>query len=414
MSRLWKKQVDNERGATLAMVAVCLVALLSCAAIAIDLGMLFNSRSEAQRVADAAALAGASVFMPPSPAPAQLVSEATQRAHQYGQFNTVLGTPVKPSEMQVEVLEDEGKVRVTVTREDVPLWFARIFGVSTSRVAARAAAAVQKSGSVECLRPMAFADLWDERAGNNVRFSGRATPTPPCPLGDNSCDYYHPTETGRGHWWRNPGMPVNGKGRYEGPDHKDDVGRLLRFDLNDNSGNFAENSTERLFKNRYYPLRTPGCNGGNCWRDGLAGDVCTGVISIGDEVVTEPGVQVGPTDQGFKAARDADPNAKWDSSLNRVVGSKYPLGCSGNGCTGEGSPRIFNVAMVHPVSRIVSNASGTFEVQNFGAFFLETWKASGNESWVEVRWMKPKAVKDNCAKRGNCRSNLDLPLRLVE
>jgi hypothetical protein len=416
MGRDWKRQLNSERGATVPMVAIMLTVLIGAAAIAIDLGMLFDARNDAQKAADAAALAGASVFFEQGLTDVQEVAEAKNRAHEYGGLNVVRGQPVHPDEMTVEVLPDEQKVRVTVRRTDVPLWFARIFGFNTWTVAAKAAAAIQMSGSVECLRPMAFADLWHEQKGDTARFSLATAGQAPCAWGDLTCDYYHPTETGRGHWWRNPGMPtMNGaKGGFEAPSHTDDVGRKIRFDLNDNTGNFAEGSTERLFKRRYYPLRTPGCNGGNCWRDGLAGDVCTGKISIGDVVVTEPGVQVGPTDQGFKAARDADPNAYWDDVTQSVKGSRYPLGCSGNACTGEKSPRIFNVAMVHPQSRIVSNASGDFEVQNFGAFFLESWKASGNESWVEVRWMKPRAVADDCHKRGNCRNNLVLPLRLVE
>jgi hypothetical protein len=418
MRHLWMKQLTNERGATLIFVALLLTVILGAAAIAVDLGMLYDARNDAQKAADAAALAGASAFLPPTVPADQLVVEATRRAHEFGGMNRVQGSVITPDQMDVQVLMDENRVRVTVTRSDVPLWFARIFGRNTATVAARAAAAVPPSGSVECLRPMAFADLWHERTGITNRYSGRTSTDPECAWGDDTCDYYHPTETGRGHWWRNPGMPgLDGKGSFEGPAKEDDVGRPLRFDLNDNSGNFAETATERLFKNRFYPLRTPGCNGGACWRQGLAGDVCTGVISIGDEVVTEPGVQVGPTNQGFGDAFNDDPGAYWDEATETIKGSRYPLGCSGTACTGEGSRRIFHVAMVHPDSRILYNASNTFQVQNLGAFFLEAWDAAGSGAggtWVDVRWMKPKAVLDDCATRGTCRSNLVLPLRLVE
>jgi hypothetical protein len=412
MSRLWKKQLANERGATLALVAVCLAALMGAAALAIDLGMLYDARNEAQRAADAAALAGASVFVPPGLPLDREVTAAHDRAIEYGTLNLIGGVNVRPEELAVEVLPDEGKVRVTVTRDAIPLWFANIFGISTSRVRARAAAAVAFSGSVSCLRPIGFADLWDERSGEDERYSGFDINGPRCPWGDRSCDYYNPIETGRGMWWRNAGMPrPDGKGVYEEPTKREDIGRQITFTLN--RDDFVANSPERLHRLQFYPLKIPGCAGGDCWRQGLAGS-CSGTMAIDDLIWTEPGVQVGPTDQGLKAARDADPNARWNDATDRIDGSKYPIGCSGGACTGEGSPRVFNVAMLDPASRVLSNSSVNFPIQNFGAFFLEDWKASGNDTWIQVRWMHPKPVRDNCAVRGNCRSNLVLPLRLVE
>ena len=52
----------GERGVTLVIFAFFIVFLLGVAALAIDLGLLYVARSEAQRSADAAALAGANVF----------------------------------------------------------------------------------------------------------------------------------------------------------------------------------------------------------------------------------------------------------------------------------------------------------------------------------------------------------------
>jgi uncharacterized membrane protein len=47
----------NERGVTIVLVAVSLLALLGMAAIAIDIATLYVAHGEAQRAADAAALA---------------------------------------------------------------------------------------------------------------------------------------------------------------------------------------------------------------------------------------------------------------------------------------------------------------------------------------------------------------------
>ena len=53
----------SERGGALTLTAVSLTALIGAAAIAIDLGMLYKARGDAERAAEAGALAGASAFM---------------------------------------------------------------------------------------------------------------------------------------------------------------------------------------------------------------------------------------------------------------------------------------------------------------------------------------------------------------
>ncbi len=49
--------IDNQRGASAVLVALCLIVLLGVAALAIDVGYLFATKNELQNVADAAALA---------------------------------------------------------------------------------------------------------------------------------------------------------------------------------------------------------------------------------------------------------------------------------------------------------------------------------------------------------------------
>jgi type II secretory pathway pseudopilin PulG len=53
---------SRERGVTMALVAISMVAIISFAALAIDLGSLYEAKSEAQRSADAAALTAAQVI----------------------------------------------------------------------------------------------------------------------------------------------------------------------------------------------------------------------------------------------------------------------------------------------------------------------------------------------------------------
>src|SRR5437764_14162655 len=61
---MWTMQTHrkNERGLTLLLVAICLLVIVSMAALAIDVVSLYVARTEAQRAADAAAMAAAKVI----------------------------------------------------------------------------------------------------------------------------------------------------------------------------------------------------------------------------------------------------------------------------------------------------------------------------------------------------------------
>lgn len=57
------RKFNRRRGVVAAQVGVTMVVLLGCAALTIDVGNVYSARSELQRAADSAALAGASAFM---------------------------------------------------------------------------------------------------------------------------------------------------------------------------------------------------------------------------------------------------------------------------------------------------------------------------------------------------------------
>ena len=65
--RGWKATLKDERGAVLILVAGTMVVLLGFAALAVDVGFLMSARTEAQRTADAMALAAASAFIDDMP-----------------------------------------------------------------------------------------------------------------------------------------------------------------------------------------------------------------------------------------------------------------------------------------------------------------------------------------------------------
>jgi uncharacterized membrane protein len=62
-SQIHFSQRPRERGVTILLVAVAIVVVLAMAALAIDVVTLYVARTEAQRAADAAALAGAKAFV---------------------------------------------------------------------------------------------------------------------------------------------------------------------------------------------------------------------------------------------------------------------------------------------------------------------------------------------------------------
>jgi hypothetical protein len=146
---------NNERGQTIILVAISLLSLLAMAALAIDVVTLYVARSEAQRTANAAAIAGAKVFAtsaftsleaanaPPSWAgnvclPVQ--AEAQAQIQSIAGINTVggqsatavitcnLASPLNP------------QVTVVVNRTGLPTFFARIWGRASNSISATATA----------------------------------------------------------------------------------------------------------------------------------------------------------------------------------------------------------------------------------------------------------------------------------
>jgi len=158
---------------TLLIVAASLLVLLGVAALAIDLGSLYVARSEAQRAADAAALAGAEEFVS-SGFTSGLVSQsavqalATQDAITVGGQNLVGGLPaqIQPGDVTFDFSAAENpRVTVTVQRSrsrgnPLPTFFSKALGIASAAVSATATAeAYNPSGTsgppvgTMCLKP---------------------------------------------------------------------------------------------------------------------------------------------------------------------------------------------------------------------------------------------------------------------
>ena len=152
----------SERGATLFVVAASLVVLLAACGLAIDLVALYVGRSEAQRAADAAALAGADTFVTsgytggavtaaslcPTSATSPPSGIAGTAAASVGQSNHVGGQALASSAFTatcdfshnvVNGISDDPLITVSVTAP-MPTYFMKIFGITSENVSASATA----------------------------------------------------------------------------------------------------------------------------------------------------------------------------------------------------------------------------------------------------------------------------------
>jgi len=154
---------ERERGVTLALVALAIFSIIAMAGLSIDIGTLYQASAEAQRAADAAALAGARVLSlsgitgDPTNLSAQwsnACTAATQTAQTVGSQDQVGGAP--PSSVTVTFTSSDGStcatgsgafgvnpmVTVKVSQSSLPTYFSRIWGRSGSSVSASATAEV--------------------------------------------------------------------------------------------------------------------------------------------------------------------------------------------------------------------------------------------------------------------------------
>ena len=163
------------------LVAASLAVLVAMAALAIDVTTLYLARSEAEKAADSAALAGAKTFVssgftsgqlgPPSSGSAQSQAcnggsgLADRRAVSDANQNTISGAQPSSVTTSCNLANPENpRITVTVTRTGLPTFFSRIFRRQPGQVRATAQAeAYNPSGqatpiSVGSIKPWLFAN----------------------------------------------------------------------------------------------------------------------------------------------------------------------------------------------------------------------------------------------------------------
>lgn len=159
----------GERGQTIILIAISLISLLAMAALAIDVVTLYVARSEIQRAADAAALAGAKAIadsgftsLPTTDsnyASAKLLAQtmATNAINALISFNPVAGTTPTLVTTPSFDFTRQGNPLITVSlrKTNLPTFFARIWGQSSASVTASATAEAYNPANNSPFTPIA-------------------------------------------------------------------------------------------------------------------------------------------------------------------------------------------------------------------------------------------------------------------
>jgi hypothetical protein len=331
---------SHERGVALAFVAISLVALLALGAMAIDLSMLMDARAEAQRAADAAALAGADAFrkLPGQPL---ATPEARKNAFEVAAKNTVYGkavdtmgakagvvknfgwgsvTTYEANELTVQVIRgaapgvgDSNRVRVWVKPAEIPTFFARTLNIGTRAVQAMATAhASPDAPEINCMKPFMLSDMWfennkttqDNNTANGILDAAAASK-------DGGEQWFYEPAAGDTYVRYGEGTPCSGYGCGRG-EYANDWGTPLM--IKPQQGNAQRQG------NWYFTLDGPEQN--------LRAQIEAGCIDagVGDVPEAEQGGKTGQVTQGTNTLIAQDPSAHWDPASKTIVGSDPKFG----------------------------------------------------------------------------------------
>jgi hypothetical protein len=258
----------NEEGYVVVVVAALLVVFLGFVALAVDSGFLYDSRTGGQRVADAAALAGAFTFVtnPLAPQPQTAVDHATAVATD----QEVLGDGVAVGDVAVTVDVPNRRVTVDLTYSEDTL-FAGVLGFNSVDIGVQgiAEASPNATGSA-CTKPWFIP---------NTVLSMQA----PC----DACDAGE--------------VIIQADGSLS-PFAQGQLGSAITIK--------PGNPQQTLAPGVFAAVRFPESQGGNDYRDAIS--TCRDEpVTCGDTYSIEPGNMIGPTRQGVIDLVGNPPDDMW-------------------------------------------------------------------------------------------------------
>ncbi|HEX8276632.1 MAG TPA: pilus assembly protein TadG-related protein [Longimicrobiaceae bacterium] len=342
------KPVRNERGATFVFFAMLTGALLSLGALAADTGLLYMARSEAQRAAEAAALAGAGLYKGVEvPTKAQVETKARDYAGK-NYVGTAYLSKNDTSVVKVEVFEAQQRVRVTVNGT-APLMFARLIGIAQMPVSAVAAARVTGAGGATCVKPFTIPDLWEEKTGGSDKDGDQ--------VWDSNETWEYTPGVDRYKRWADPeSNDMTGYGSQFRKDYNRDQGRRITIKVTNPQDN------TQIEPGLFFPWDMPGSNkGGSDYRANIA--ACNdSTITLGREYDLKPGDMKGPTFQGMQDLIALDPKATWDEANNKISSTM-----------GMNSPRVIKIALFDP-EEVSKSGRQKIRFNNIALLFIEEQK----------------------------------------
>ena len=344
MNRLRRVRHDQS-GMSYVFIGMGMMAFLSATLLAIDVGMLMTSRSQAQNSADAGALAGATALVFNSYTDRTAGGPVVTGARNAAQANKVMATGVSvlPSDVTFPPNPGTGlfnRVKVDVFRttargNPVSTLMAKVFGINTADIGATATAEASPANAMACVKPFTIPDKWTEKQ------------TPGWDMNDTFEIYDQ-----HGNPMANKDIYVPaGQPGYTGYSMIADKGQMLM--IRAGTGNNLEPSF-------YFSIAIGGITGGSEYRWNIA-NCNTTMMHFGDLLVMEPGNMNGPTVSGVQDLYNADPTAYWDTSCQCP---KSPM---------KKSPRVFPIPIYDPVYWAEGKRMGRttdLKVANWIGFFL--------------------------------------------
>jgi hypothetical protein len=385
----------GERGSTLYIVAGSLVAFLGLVGLAIDLVALYVGRSEAQRAADAAALAGARMFVTSTytsggvPSTALCPTSATNpptglsgtAALTAGEANTVGGQTLTASAFTatcdfshdvVSGISDDPLITVSVTAS-MPTYFMKIFGLNSENVSASATAeafnpvgagATGPSFCLSCLKPFLVPNCDPSHS------------SPPSSSSNCSGEGVFITASNT---IANPGLYPNGV-----------VGEPWALHSSQNPSHWYELA---------FDATPPGCNGGQgapAWETSVE-QCSTSPITCGTQLCTLEGKKVGPNNfavsdlitYGTNASHSCKPCSSVDTiTFNAALRPPYTITAgAGNPFAPAGSTITQSASLVTvPLFNgdDVSSGPANVTVVGYVQMFIEDINHHGNDDEIDA------------------------------
>jgi hypothetical protein len=315
------------RGQTAVLIALVIPVLVGATALGTDIAVEYYNWVQMQKSADAAVLAGAN-YLPDNP------TTAVTAAQQFAQSNGV-----KASEITSTTV---GALNQSITMQmqrTVPYYFAKVLGLSSGTITVSAQAGPQyPPNTVNATSPSQVPPGGDNN-GNNGTYCASTGACDVIPIGLNSSTTY------------SDGTQIVLQQGQLGPGNWD----LLAL------GGVGGNN-----------LRTNIANGYN------------GMVSVGDNVTTEPGKKVGPIDQGFQdrlnLAATMDPTGVWGNhKLNNPRVMVLPVVDWSQGVHGRTTVPVTAFATVwldsynggqvtvHMISQVIAKSFGSANAPYFGS-----------------------------------------------